>query len=622
MMCGICGFNWRDEQLMERMKDAIRHRGPDDHGSYFAEGVSLGHRRLSIIDLSAKGRQPMSNETGTVWVVCNGEIYNYRDLRKLLEGKGHVFCSNSDTEVIVYAYEEFGADFLNRLIGMFGLGVYDTSNRRFMLARDRLSIKPIYYYYKNGRFLFALEMKSILCEGGLSKKINPQALLDLVGYEFVPAPNTLFKDIHKLTPGCLLVIEDGGEPKILRYWDLEEKEIHASGEAFLDLLGRVCAQHLMSEVPLGAFLSGGIDSSTVVHLLTPAIDTRLKTFSLGYQESSYSEFEFAKRVSDHYRTEQHELIIRPVDLEVIKQSIWHLDEPNTDPFNLPFMLICEQAGKHVKVCLSGDGRDEILMGYDRFRASKASYIMDQVPIPFRRTVYRAIIYLLPDDNQKKGFRNILKRFLQGPVMPPEGEHIRWQYFLDPGWHEKLFETDFLSQVDTDPFCPIRMLAKDAPSDRGRREQFFELQTILPDSVLMKVDKMSMAFGLEIRPPFLDHRVVEVCYSLPTAMKLRGFKTKWLLKHSLQDLLPPGIAHRKKQGFSFPMKNWMLGKLKDLFWSELSGSSFLAEYFNMQYLFRIWQEHQRKEHNDSHVLWNLVNLSLWAKLFLTDQPALD
>ena len=614
-MCGICGFNWRDEELLQEMKDAIKHRGPDDQGSYFGKAVSLGHTRLSIIDLSENGRQPMSNETGTVWVVYNGEIYNHRELRQFLEKKGHVFRSGSDTEVIVHAYEQFGTEFVSRLTGMFGLAVWDTSNNRLILARDRLGLKPVYYYYRDGKFVFASEIKSILCDSSVRREINPQALFDLVGYEFVPAPNTLLKNTFKLMPGCLLIFENNGPPRITRYWNLEEKDIDPSGEALLELLSGVSGEHLMSDVPLGAFLSGGIDSSTIVHFLSSAIDTQLRTFSLGYRESTFSEFQYAKKVSDYYNTQHRELMIRPVDINVIDKSIWHLDEPNTDPSNMPFMLICEQASRFVKVCLSGDGGDELLMGYDRFRASKASYLMDKIPIPFRRWLYQSAIDTLPDDDQKKGFRNILKRFLQGAVLEPHGEHIRWQYFLNPGHHEMLFKADLLDQVDADYFRPVRMLADGAPPERGRREQFYELQTILPDSVLMKVDKMSMAFGLEIRPPFLDHRVVEYCYSLPTAMKLKGFNTKWLLKKAMKNLLPDGIAYRKKQGFSFPMKNWMRGELKDLFWSELSGSSFLAEYFNTQFIARIWQEHQRKVQNHSHVLWNLLNISLWAKLYM-------
>jgi asparagine synthase (glutamine-hydrolysing) len=615
-MCGICGFNWRDKKLLERMKITLQHRGPDEHGSYISDVCSLGHRRLSILDLSERGRQPLSNENGTIWVTYNGEIYNHLEVRRTLEQKGHVFQSRTDTEVIVHAYEEYGLECVKYFTGMFAFAIWDETERRLVLARDRLGLKPLYYYAKNGRFLFASEIKALLADPSLQREVNLQGLFDLMGYEFVPAPNTLFRDIYKLLPGCLLVVDSEGRTRISRYWRLEKKKIKPSGEALLDLLQRVCADHKMSDVPLGSFLSGGIDSSTIVHLLTKSLNSNLQTFALGYSEASFSEFEYARQVAAFSQTQHQELLIRPVDLAAIQQSVWHLDEPTTDPSNLPFMLICEQARKWVKVCLSGDGGDEILMGYDRFRASKAAHLLDLIPIPFRNNLYQLIIDLLGDNDQKKGARNILKRFLQGAVLPPEGKHLRWQYFLNPEYVNRLFRPEFLSQINTDPFGPIERWADNGMSDRGRTEQYIELNTVLPDSVLMKVDKMSMAHGLEVRPPFLDHRVVEFCYSLPTPMKMRGFTTKWLLKESVKGLLPPGISHRKKQGFSLPMKNWMRGEWMEFTRDEIFSSNILRDSCNMLFLERLWDEHQAKLHNHSHILWTMLNISLWARTFLS------
>jgi len=613
-MCGICGFNWTDASLVERMKTLLVHRGPDDHGSHVADGVSLGHRRLSIVDLSDSGRQPLSNEDGSVWITFNGEIYNHTQLRTLLEAKGHVFRSRSDTEAIVHAYEEYGLDFAKHLTGMFALAIWDANQRRLVLARDRLGIKPLYYTVSGTRVRFASEIKALLVDPLVPRKLSPQGLFDFMGYEFVPAPETLFEGIRKLLPGSLLVADPHGV-RHLRYWTLEKQEIEPGGAHLLDILERSCADHTMSDVPLGAFLSGGIDSSTVVSFLSRSAPAPLQTFALGYRERSFSEFEYARQVADHFGTRHKELLIPPVDAAAIERSVWHLDEPTTDPSNLPFMLICEEARRHVKVCLSGDGGDEVLMGYDRFRASKAAAGLARLPIPFRNHLYRAIIGRIRDDERKKGARNVLKRFLQGAILPADGEHIRWQYFMDPDEAPQLFDGEWLRTVDTDPFAPVKRWSQSAPEDRGSREQFVELNTVLPDSVLMKVDKMSMACGLEVRPPFLDHRVVEFCYSLPSSLKLRGLTTKWLLKDVMRDRLPPGIATRAKQGFSIPMKNWIRGELLELTRDEVFSSRLIAEHFRKETLERYWQEHQQRQHNHAHLFWGLLNLSLWERRLL-------
>jgi asparagine synthase (glutamine-hydrolysing) len=614
-MCGICGFNWTDGPLVEQMKGLLVHRGPDDHGSYVADGISLGHRRLSIVDLSEHGRQPLSNEDGTVWITFNGEIYNHLELRARLEHKGHLFRSRTDTEAIVHAYEEYDLGFVQHLTGMFACAIWDSRRRRLVLARDRLGIKPLYYTLEGTRVRFASEIKALLVDPAVPRRVRAQGLFDFMGYEFVPAPDTLFEGIHKLLPGCLLSVDPDGA-RLSRYWTLQQQEIEPTGPRLLEIIQRACADHTMSDVPLGAFLSGGIDSSTVVSLLSRTSPTALQTFALGYRERSFSEFEYARQVAGHFHTRHMELLIPPVDAAAIERSVWHLDEPTTDPSNLPFMLICQEARRHVKVCLSGDGGDEILMGYDRFRASKAAGALARLPLPFRRELYRAIIQHISDDERKKGPRNILKRFLQGAILPAAGEHIRWQYFMDPEQVPELFTPECLRNVDTDPFAVVERWSGLAPSERGAREQFVELNTVLPDSVLMKVDKMSMSCGLEVRPPFLDHRVVEFCYSLPTRLKLHGFTTKWLLKQVMRDRLPRGIAMRAKQGFSIPMKNWIRGELLELTRDEVFSSRLIAEYFRKSTLERCWQEHQQRRHNHSHLFWGLLNLSLWERRLLS------
>jgi asparagine synthase (glutamine-hydrolysing) len=614
-MCGICGFNWTDERLIEAMKARLVHRGPDDHGSYVADGISLGHRRLSIVDLSDAGRQPLSNEDGTVWITFNGEIYNHLELRSTLEAKGHRFRSRSDTEAIVHAYEEYGLDFARHLTGMFALAIWDAPRRRLVLARDRLGLKPLYYTLAEGRLRFASEIKALLADPTLPRALHRQGLLDLLGYEFVPAPATLFEGVRKLLPGCVLVLEADGRARLSRYWSLERCEVEATEEALAEVLERACAEHTMSDVPLGAFLSGGIDSSTVVSVLSRSIPTALQTFALGYREASFSELEYARSVAEHFHTRHTELLVRPVDAAAIERSVWYLDEPTTDPSNLPFMLICAEARRFVKVCLSGDGGDELLMGYDRFRASKANSWLERLPLPQRQRLYRAAVARLPDNELKKGASNVAKRFLQGAMLSPDGEHIRWQYFTDPVQTAAIFKSEFLQDLDTDPFTPVKRWSSQAPRERGLREQYVELNTVLPDSVLMKVDKMSMACGLEVRPPFLDHRVVEFCYSLPTRAKLRGLTTKWLLKQAMRERLPPGIAMRAKQGFSIPMKNWIRGELLQLTRDEVFSSPLIGEHFRREALERLWQEHQARRHNHSHLFWTLLNLALWERQLL-------
>jgi asparagine synthase (glutamine-hydrolysing) len=614
-MCGICGFNWSDELLIERMKARLVHRGPDDHGTYVAQGISLGHRRLSIVDLSEAGRQPLCNEDGTVWITFNGEIYNHLELRSRLEAKGHVFRSRTDSEAIVHAYEEYGLDFVKHLTGMFALAIWDAPRRRLVLARDRLGLKPLYYALDRGRLRFASEIKALLADPTVPRTLNRQGLLDLLGYEFVPAPATLFEGIQKLLPGCLLTLDADGQARVTRYWSLEPKEVEPSEEALAALLEGACAEHTMSDVPLGAFLSGGIDSSTVVSFLSRSLPGGLQTFALGYREASFSEFEYARAVAEHFHTRHTELLVQPVDAAAIERSVWHLDEPTTDPSNLPFMLICAEARRYVKVCLSGDGGDELLMGYDRFRASKANSWLERLPLPQRQRLYRAAVACLPDNERKKGASNILKRFLQGALLSADGEHIRWQYFSDPAQTAAILEPEFLRDLDADPFAPVKRWSSQAPRERGLREQYVELNTVLPDSVLMKVDKMSMACGLEVRPPFLDHRVVEFCYSLPTSAKLRGLTTKWLLKSAMRERLPPGIAMRAKQGFSIPMKNWIRGELATLTRDEVFSSPLIGEHFRRQALERLWHEHQTRRHNHSHLFWTLLNLALWERLLL-------
>jgi asparagine synthase (glutamine-hydrolysing) len=618
-MCGIAGFSWRDEELAGRMSQAMVHRGPDQSGVYTDESVSLGHRRLSIIDLSEHGRQPMSNEDGTVWVTYNGEIYNFQELREALEAKGHVFRSRTDTEVIVHAYEEYGPDCARRFNGMFAFAIWDKKRRELILIRDRLGVKPLYYCVKGKELIFASEIKAILQVPGLERAVDPLALYRYVGYEFVPAPDTIFRHIRKLPPGHYLRFKDG-QTQITEYWDLrfktEPQPPSYYEETMRDLLTDSVRRRLISDVPLGVFLSGGLDSSAVVALMSRCGVEPIKTFSLGYADPTFSELEYARAIASRFKTEHRELIIEPITPELLETAVWHLDEPMTDLSTIPFYLICKKAREHVTVCLSGEGGDEVLVGYDRFKASKANSYYELLPTWLRRGIIAPFVNALPDQSQKKGMVNILKRFVQGGMLPEKGGHIRWQYFGTPEHDAELFSEAVRRGISMEPFAPVRRCLEHCNSDqRLDREIYADLKFMMPDSVLMKVDKMSMAHALEVRVPFLDYRFVEFCATIPGDLKLKGFMTKAIFRKAMKGILPDRIRARGKQGYSLPIKNWLRQELREYMVDLLTTSPLMKEAFNVGYIERLIREHQSYRVNHNHILWALINLAIWHRLFV-------
>ncbi len=449
-MCGICGLNFNDEPLVRAMAETLAHRGPDQDGFYHCQQVSLGHRRLSIIDLSENGRQPMFNEDRSVVLVFNGEIYNFQELREELQGRGHQFSSLADSEVIIHAYEEWGIRSIERLRGMFAYALYDHNKDRLLLVRDRIGIKPLYYHHQNGRFLFASEIKAILADPQVERKVNYQALYDYLGFEFVPAPQTMFDDIHKLPAGHYLLLEDG-QLTIKRYWDLSLKpseplpDFQQAVEQMREQLDFAVKSHLVSDVPLGVFLSGGLDSSCIVALMRRHISGPLKTFTIGYEDKTFSELDYAEIVAKHCETEHQVLMLDRLRPEYVEQTLYHLDEPMTDLSTVPLYLLCKQAREHVTVCLSGEGADESFAGYDRFKASRINRWFNIMPPFMRRDIVGRLVSMLPDQPQKKGAVNMLKRFVEGSNLDPAGEHLRWQYFLNKNLEERLFEDGFKNQ---------------------------------------------------------------------------------------------------------------------------------------------------------------------------------
>ncbi len=624
-MCGICGFNWRDETRIRRMAETMAHRGPDQDGFYLSDEWSLGHRRLSIIDLSEQGRQPMTNEDGSLWVVFNGEIFNFAEIRAELEAKGHQFRSHSDTEVILHGYEEYGEDIVHRFRGMFAFGLWDQRRRRFVLVRDRLGIKPLYYYLAGSKLIFASEIKSILEHPEVPRTLNRQALYAYLGFEFVPAPDTMFAGIKKLPAGHRLIFENG-QARVEQYWDLDFSAADSfrmsEGECverIRFLIDESVRYRLISDVPLAAFLSGGLDSSAIVAMMRRHVSGPLRTFTIGYADKTFSELDYAQTVANQFGTEHHILMIDDMTPELIEKSLWHLDEPMTDLSSIPLMLICQEARKTVTVCLSGEGGDEVFAGYDRFKASKMARYYAMIPAPLRQALIESWILRLKDRPQKKGAINLLKRFIEGAVLPAEGRHLRWQYFGSRRMDDQLFTEAFRREVVFDPFLRVRGYnSRCTATDAVNHELYLDMRFMMADSVLMKVDKMSMANSLEVRVPLLDHHLVEFMATVPGNWKLKGFQTKAIFRKALEGMLPHEIVYRGKQGYSLPVKHLLRGQLRDRLTTLLNESPVIRENMNLDFVNRLIREHVAMTHNHNHVLWGLMHTAIWHRRFFENR----
>ena len=624
-MCGIAGIldTRRHVQVetgtVRRMLTAITHRGPDDEGLHEDGQLVFGTRRLKIIDLTG-GHQPLANEDETVWVAFNGEIFNHAARRHELSRRGHEFRTRCDTEVIVHEWEDNGADCVDHLDGQFGFAVWDQRTRTLMLARDRLGIKPLYYAWDGSRLIFASEIKAILATGEIVPEVDRQALYHYVGYEFVPAPATMFRGIRKLPAGHRLIVANG-ELSIEPYWNVAFEPADMSEvecvRTIRQLLGEAVEKRLMSEVPLGIFLSGGLDSTAILAYARQATDGRLPTFTIGYADESFSEWEHARRAARHYGTDHHEIVIDPVSPELIETAVWHLDEPMTDLSAIPFHVLCRNARPHATVCLSGEGGDEVFVGYDRFIASKIEQaVYRHLPSALRRGVIEPLVTRLADRPQKKGAVNTLKRFVDGASLPAEGGHMRWQYFSSDALNQRLFSPAFLASVACDPFEPVRRhAARAGTTDRLGRECYVDLRLTMVDSLLVKADKMSMGTSLEVRVPFLDHRLVEFAARIPSRLKFPGLRTRAIYRQAMAGVLPPFILQRGKQGYSLPLKTWLRQDLREYMTALLNTSPLIREHFQVSFVNSIIDEHMRYVRNHNHTLWALMNAALWHKRFV-------
>lgn len=621
-MSGIYGFNWNDKCLARKMNDAMKHRGPDHAGVLADVDITLGHLRMGTIDTSDNSHQPIASEKKDVYLTLNGEIHNLKELRTELEAKGYTFTGDSAAEVVLYGYEEYGTDILKKLCGMFAFAIWDSNKKQIFIARDRIGVKPLYYWLKEEKLIFASEIKAILECPLVERRLNKQALYDYIGFEFVPSPNTMFQGINKLPPGSYILLKNGQLTQG-KYWDLQmgsRKDISLSEaiEGLREQLDIAVKTQFPGDIPFGAFLSGGLDSSALVAMMRKHITGPLKTFTIGYHDKSFSELDYAEIVAKHFGTEHTVLMIDDLKPEYIEKAVWHLDEPMTDLSAIPLFLICRQARQHVAVCFSGEGSDESFAGYDRFKAAKIDRAYALLPKRIRSIVSKAASQMA-DRPQKKGAINMLKRFLQGSDLPKEGAHLRWQYFSDQTLEARLFPESFREGIIMDPFRLVREhLAACSYSDKVNQEIYLDTRFMMADSVLMKVDRMCTAASLGVRVPFLDYKFVEYVASLPGWMKLKGFTTKYVLRKALTGILPSTIVYRGKQGYSLPVKQLLRGRLKQYMIELLNESDILRHNFNMEQLNIIIDEHISMRQNHNHILWALINVAVWGNIFLGKQ----
>jgi asparagine synthase (glutamine-hydrolysing) len=612
-MCGICGVvaaereRGPDREAVARMSARLVHRGPDDEGLFCEGPAALAARRLSIIDL-AHGHQPIENEDGSAVVVQNGEIYNYRELKRELEGKGHRFATDCDTEVLVHLWEEEGERFVERLRGMFAIALWDKRRARLLLARDRFGIKPLYYRAKDGGLSFASELKAMLEQPGFSREIDPRAVSAYLAFNSIPAPLTIFAEARKLPPGHLLAWEEG-EVEVRRYarpgalTDGErggsEEELAAELREVLDDSVRA---HLVADVPVGVLLSGGVDSGGLAALASEHADEPVRTFSIGFEEAGFNELSRARLVAKRYGTDHHELIVRPDAVELLPKLVEAFDEPFGDSSALPTYLVSELAAGHVKVALSGEGGDELFCGYYTYVADLLARRIGRLA-PLARPLAEA----LPSRTNRVGFDYKAKRFARAAALPPLERHHAWKEIFSAEQRAELAGASGWDPVD----IYRERYAETAGADPLARMQDVDLGIYLVDDLLVKTDRASMAHSLETRVPFLDPRVADFAFSLPRRMKVRGFAKKRLLRKALDPLLPREITHGRKQGFSIPIAAWLRGPLEPFAREVLSAGALERQgLLEPAAVSPILDRHCSGQEDLSRQIWGLMALTLW------------
>jgi asparagine synthase (glutamine-hydrolysing) len=629
-VCGIAGrINYVSERpvspsLVQGMCDLLAHRGPDGSGIWTSGHAGLGHRRLAIIDLSDAGKQPMSTSDGQVWLTFNGEIYNFLELRAELESLGHRFRSQTDSEVILYAYREYGVECINRLRGMFALAIWDQPHRRLLVARDRLGKKPLFYTSDSDGIAFASEPKAFLADPSFSPAANPEALSAYLTYQYVPAPMCAFAGVHKLPPAHYLVVEDG-RVTVRRYWKLSyaAKSNLTEAEAVDELRSRLREAvkiRLVSDVPLGAFLSGGIDSGSIVALMSELGAAPVRTFSIGFEEKEYDELEYARLVANRYETQHREFVVRPNALEILPRLVWHYNEPFADSSAIPTYILSELTRRYVTVALNGDAGDENFAGYERYRANVLASRYDEIPPMLRRPI-DLVARMVPASGTSGSVMSRGKRFLEALGEGRERRYIRWMSHFHPLLKGELCQADFQEAAGPDPSDILlrSYAASDAP-DFVDATLDVDVNNYLPDDLLVKVDIATMAHGLEGRSPLLDHPLMEFAASLPSRFKMNGGIKKYILKEAVKPLLPKEIIERPKMGFGVPLEHWFRHELKELAHDVLLSDSLRQRgYFHERVIRRLLDEHTRGVRAWHYQLWNLLMFESWHRMFIDARP---
>lgn len=632
-MCGIAGiYDIRGkkadrgglERRIREMTSAIAHRGPDDEGYFIGDRVALGHRRLSIIDL-ASGRQPIFNEDKTVCIVYNGEVFNYLEIKRELEAAGHVFSTNSDTETIIHAYEQWGADFVTRLRGMFAFCIYDSKKEEAVIARDRLGIKPLFYAEYDGRFVFSSEIKSIISDRGFKREIDREALSSYFMFSYIPAPLTIYRGISKLLPGHVLTLK-GGRAETRQYWDLrfepdrKKKEKDFIGES-MELLRESVKMRLMSDVPLGAFLSGGVDSSAVVALMSNETRDRVNTFTIGFGGNTGSfddERKYARLVAERYSTNHKEYEVLPDLGAVIDTIVGAFDEPFADDSAIPSHYVYELARRDVKVALSGLGGDEAFCGYERYLGFHLSGIYRRVPRVLRERVIRGLVEGMNEDASGGNRINRLKRFVRSSSTDDGRRYLGFMTRLGKGYRDVLFQEAgaYSGAFDSAEALFLEHFNADNAREPLNKVFYCDIKTYLPEDILACTDRLSMHHSLEVRVPFLDHKLIEYSATIPPELKIKRFRKKYLLKKAVSPLLPEAVINHRKQGFVGPMAMWLKTDLKRLVLERLSEENIRRHgVLNPQTVARILDEHFSGRENNDTLIWTLLIFQSWFDIYM-------
>ncbi len=632
-MCGITGIlkisseaNGFDHHLIDRMTDSLAHRGPSDRGVWNDDLISMGSRRLSIIDLSPAGHMPMSNEDGTVQIVYNGELYNFRELKerfKLVE-RGHVFRSRTDTEVLVHLYEELGIKMVNYLNGMYGIAIWDSRNQKLYLIRDHAGIKPLFYQRDDRYFRFGSEIKAILADNRVARRPSLQAMHDFLTFDYIPGAQTAFEGIHELPPGHWMSVDQEGNIDVQRFWDIswmpdESMTEEKAGRRALELMDEAVKRQLIADVPIGVLLSGGMDSSTITALMHRHTSEQIHTYSVGFEDNSFNELPFARVVAKGFGAVQREVIVTAQTVrDLLPVYLSYIDEPYADGSAIPTYCVCQIAKDEVVVVLSGEGGDEIFAGYETYSAFKASQMFKRIPRWVRRSLIGPVVHSMPVSDKKLSLEFKMKRFLGGQDLPPELAHLWWRVVLTESQKLELYTTQVLEQFvpqHSERFFLDEFKRAKATDDLSRIMQI-DNSIFLPDDLMIKNDRMSMAHSLEARVPMTDTELVNFMATVPVRIKLPGMRKKNVMRRAMEGVLPPEILNKKKVGLEMPYSRWFKNELKDLIEHYLGPKNISDRgLLRPEAVKALVDEHMEGRRDNGRALWGMLNYMVWLDLYI-------